>query len=94
MQGLKTIADNLVNTLKNSVIVLAGVKEDKGFFVVKIAAQTMKNHSLTANDLIKQLTNITGGNGGGRPDMAQAGGIEIAKIDQALQSLHDFLATA
>ena len=41
-----------------------------------------------AGDLIRPIAQVLGGSGGGRPDMAQAGGTEVAKIDEALEKLY------
>ena len=41
-----------------------------------------------AGDLIRPIAQILGGSGGGRPDMAQAGGTDVAKIDEALEKLY------
>jgi alanyl-tRNA synthetase len=45
-----------------------------------------------AGDLIKGIAQVLGGSGGGRPDMAQAGGPDVDKLDQALESLYGRLA--
>ena len=41
-----------------------------------------------AGELIKRVAQIVGGRGGGRPDMAQAGGTDVAKLDEAIESLY------
>jgi len=46
-----------------------------------------------AGDLVKQVAIVVGGSGGGRPDMAQAGGTQIDKLDEALDSLYARLVT-
>ena len=45
-----------------------------------------------AGDLIKGIAQTVGGSGGGRPDMAQAGGTQVDKLDEALESLYARLA--
>jgi alanyl-tRNA synthetase len=45
-----------------------------------------------AGDLIKGIAQMLGGSGGGRPDMAQAGGTDVGKLDEALESLYARLA--
>jgi alanyl-tRNA synthetase len=45
-----------------------------------------------AGDLVKQVAVVVGGSGGGRPDMAQAGGTQIDKLDEALDSLYSRLS--
>ena len=48
--------------------------------------------SYKAGDLIKSVAQIVGGSGGGRPDMAQAGGTQVDRLDEALESLYARLA--
>jgi alanyl-tRNA synthetase len=43
---------------------------------------------LKAGELIKAVSKIVGGSGGGRPDMAQAGGTDVAKIDEAMAAFY------
>jgi alanyl-tRNA synthetase len=43
---------------------------------------------IKAGDLVKSLAAIVGGRGGGRPDMAQAGGPDVAKLDEAIAASH------
>jgi len=43
---------------------------------------------LKAGDLIKNSAQILGGSGGGRPDMAQAGGTELARLDEAIDAIY------
>jgi alanyl-tRNA synthetase len=45
-----------------------------------------------AGDIIKKVAEVVGGSGGGRPDMAQAGGLEVGKIDEALARFYQVLA--
>ena len=46
-----------------------------------------------AGNIAKKAATILGGSGGGRPDMAQAGGPEVGELDRALQSIEEFLAS-
>ena len=43
---------------------------------------------MNAGKLVKEAATVCGGGGGGRPDMAQAGGTDVAKIDEALEKLY------
>ena len=45
-----------------------------------------------AGDLIRPIAQILGGSGGGRPDMAQAGGTDVARIDEALEKLYGLVS--
>ena len=50
-----------------------------------------KNVNYNAGQLVKEAAIIAGGNGGGRPDFAQAGGKDVSKVDDALAKINDIL---
>ena len=81
----KDLADRLSDKLGQSVIVLA-IVSDKVVFVVK-----SKVKAVNAGQIAKMAAVITLGNGGGRPDFAQAGGKDVTKVDEALQAVKDEL---
>ncbi|KJS25488.1 MAG: alanyl-tRNA synthetase, partial [Pseudomonas sp. BRH_c35] len=81
-KALLALVDQLKNKLGSAVILLGGVQDDK---VVLVAGVTQDlTGRLKAGDLMKQAAAAVGGKGGGRPDMAQGGGSEPAKLDDAL----------
>lgn len=81
-KALLALVDQLKNKLGRAVILLGGVHEDK---VVLVAGVTKDlTGQLKAGDLMKQAAAAVGGKGGGRPDMAQGGGIDAAGLDAAL----------
>lgn len=81
----KDLVDRLSDKLGQSVIVLA-VVTDKVVFIVK-----SKVKEVNAGAIAKKAAMVTLGNGGGRPDFAQAGGKDITKVDEALQTIKDEL---
>ncbi|MFC1752515.1 alanine--tRNA ligase [Thermoproteota archaeon] len=83
---LKSLADELTNANSNIVVVLASEKQGKGFFLVKLGS-SVDTGVINAQDLIKTLTGIAGGGGGGRPNMAQAGGAESRLLSKALEAV-------
>ncbi|AVD89195.1 MULTISPECIES: alanine--tRNA ligase [unclassified Pseudomonas] len=81
-KALLTLVDQLKNKLGHAVILLGSEHEGK---VVLVAGVTKDLSSqLKAGDLMKQAAAAVGGKGGGRPDMAQGGGVDVAALDQAL----------
>ncbi|GIP20775.1 alanine--tRNA ligase [Paenibacillus sp. J22TS3] len=84
MDVLRTMADELKLKLPEAVLVLGAVVEDKVNFVVAVPQQEVKR-GLHAGKLVKELAALCGGGGGGRPDMAQAGGKDASKLDEALK---------
>jgi alanyl-tRNA synthetase len=81
--ALRDAVDKLKNKLKTAVIVLASVQPDDK--VIVIAGVTHDATSrLKAGDLVNVVAQPIGGRGGGRPDMAQAGGTDASKLNDAL----------
>ena len=76
--ALKTLADRLMEHVKEGVVFLANIDGKK---IVFIAKSTTDIH---AGNLVKEAAKIAGGGGGGRPDFAQAGGKDVTKIDDVL----------
>lgn len=81
-KALLALVDQLKNKLGSGVILLGGVFEEK---VVLVAGVTQDlSARLKAGDLMKQAAAAVGGKGGGRPDMAQGGGTDAGRLDEAL----------
>jgi alanyl-tRNA synthetase len=82
---LRPFVDRISDRLPNGFILLANVSEDKVTFIAK------SNNDIHAGNIAKKAATITGGNGGGRADFAQAGGKDITKVDEALQTIKEEL---
>lgn len=81
-KALLALVDQLKNKLGHAVILLGSEHEGK---VVLVAGVTKDlSGQLKAGDLMKQAAAAVGGKGGGRPDMAQGGGVDVAALDKAL----------
>ncbi len=88
-KGLLALVDQLKNKLGSAVILLGGLQDDK---VVLVAGVTQDlTAKLKAGDLMKQAAAAVGGKGGGRPDMAQGGGVDVAALDGALALVGPFV---
>lgn len=83
MDDLRSLADTVLDKLGSGVVLLGTAQGDKVNFVCKVAKSDTKK-GLHAGKIIKAAAQAAGGNGGGRPDMAQAGGKEPDKLDAAL----------
>jgi len=87
---------NTADTLKNKIgqdagiIVLASEQEGKVSFVAA-ATKTAVAKGIHAGNIIKEAAKATGGGGGGRPDMAQAGGKDPSKIDAAFAKVRELI---
>ncbi|MBB5263575.1 alanyl-tRNA synthetase [Catenibacillus scindens] len=84
MNGLMNLGDQLKARLGQGVIVLASEKDGKVNLLSMATDEAMKNGAHAGN-LIKGIAKLVGGGGGGRPNMAQAGGKNPAGIDNALK---------
>ncbi len=87
---LKAQADRLRDQLGSGVVVLAADKGDKALLLVA-ATKDLAPSKLKAGDVIKAIAPLVGGRGGGRPDMAQAGGTDPSGIEAALAAAKDTL---
>jgi len=90
--GLRAVADTLRNRLGSGIVCVGSVVDGK---VNLIAAVTKDLTSrFQAGKLIQEVAKAVGGGGGGRPDLAQAGGKDPAKLDAALELVYAFVARA
>jgi len=87
MAGLRSLADRLRDKEQSCVIALGGVFEGKVSLFVVVKGDKELLSKVKANDLIKEMASEVGGTGGGRPEMAQAGGKDPAKLDVALEKV-------
>lgn len=90
MNGLRNLGDNLKEKLTNGVIVLASSQEDKVNLIVMATDDAVKNGAHAGN-IIKSIAPLVGGGGGGRSNMAQAGGKNPAGIDASLAKVEECL---
>ncbi|MGH8372933.1 MAG: alanine--tRNA ligase, partial [Gammaproteobacteria bacterium] len=86
---LRDTVDQLKNKLGSAAIVLAAVEDNKVRLVAGVTADRMSK--LKAGELVNAVAQQVGGKGGGRPDMAQAGGDNPAGLDAALHSVPDWV---
>jgi alanyl-tRNA synthetase len=90
IDGLRTIADMVRDRLQCGVVTLGSVHADKVSFVAMATKEAVAK-GVHAGNIVKEVSKITGGGGGGRPDMAQAGGRQPEKITDALQLAIDII---
>jgi len=80
-KALRDMADSLKNKMKSGVFLLAAVDGDKISLIAGVTLDLQKQYK--AGDLMRTVAPIVGGKGGGRPDMAQGGGTDPTKLDEA-----------
>ena len=90
MNGLRDLGDQLKEKLGEGVVVLASEKDGKVNLITMATDEAMKKGAHAGN-LIKGIAGKVGGGGGGRPNMAQAGGKNPAGIEEALEEAKSVL---
>ena len=87
---LRDYVDKIRDKLESGIIVLGSKNEDKVMLICAVTDDLTKQYN--AGKIIKEMSGIVGGKGGGRPDMAQGGGSNPQKLTQALESLKKIIA--
>ncbi|HTU50435.1 MAG TPA: alanine--tRNA ligase [Acidobacteriaceae bacterium] len=82
---VRTLVDNLRGKLGSGVVVLGGVQED-GKVALIVGVTKDLTSRVQAGKVVAQLAQMVGGSGGGRPDMAEAGGKDASQLDAALRN--------
>ena len=91
--GMREMGDFLRDKLGSAVVVLGTVAEGAPILVA-MATPDLVERGINAGSLARDAAKLMGGGGGGRPDMAQAGGRQPEKLDQALASVLDLVRAA
>jgi alanyl-tRNA synthetase len=90
MNGLRNMMDDLKQKLESGIIVL-GTAQGEKVNVIAGVTEDLVEKGYHAGKLIKEVASRCGGGGGGRPDMAQAGGKDPEKLDGALQFVEEWV---
>ena len=88
---LREMGDILRSKLNSAVIVLATVYNDNPSFLAMVTPDLVAR-GFYANDIIKKVAKVAGGSGGGKAEMAQAGGKDATRLDEALDSVESIIA--
>ncbi len=86
---LRDISDTLKSETNNLILVLASINNDKVTFLVSIT-DDLVSKGYHAGKIVKEVASTCGGGGGGKANMAQAGGKDITKVDEALEKVENF----
>ena len=86
---LRDMADSLRDRLGSGIVVLGGIKEDKVLLVTMVSKDLTQKFQ--AGKIIKRIAKALGGDGGGRPDMAQAGGNRPDLLESILAQVYDWV---
>ncbi|TES88082.1 MAG: alanine--tRNA ligase [Desulfobacteraceae bacterium] len=89
--ALRDIADKFRDKIKSGIVTLGASAGSKVLLIVVVTKDlTNRFH---AGEIVKQVASVVGGGGGGRPDMAQAGGTKPEKLDQALEKVYEVVGS-
>lgn len=92
MNGMRALADRVRDKLKSGVVALGGVSDDKVSLLVAVTKDLTA--SIKAGELIKSMAVEVGGTGGGRPELAQAGGKQPEGLPRALEKVFPLVEQA
>jgi len=87
----RTAIDSLKKKAKSAAIVLGIASDDGKVMLLAGVTDDLIKKGVKAGDIVKEIAPIVGGGGGGRPDMAQAGGKDASKLDEALTQAKAFI---
>lgn len=89
LDTLRNFEERIKEKYKDLIIIFATVKNNKIIFTASVSDSLTNKYS--AGKIVKEVSKITGGNGGGKKNFAQAGGKDISKLDEALEKVYDLI---
>jgi alanyl-tRNA synthetase len=90
--ALRELAEQLRDKLGDSVVLVGSEREGKAQLVLTVSKALTAR--LRAGELIRDIAAMVGGSGGGRPDMAQAGGTDASRLDEAIARIYELVRPA
>jgi alanyl-tRNA synthetase len=88
VDALRFTGDSVRKSMPDVAAVLGSVVDDKPMFIAMVP-KALVERGLHAGNLLKRVATVAGGSAGGRPDMAQGGGKDVSKLDEALAVVPD-----
>jgi alanyl-tRNA synthetase len=88
---LRQLADKFRDKVSRGIVVLGTVVNDKPMLIAAVTDDLVKE-GYHAGKLVKQVAQIVGGGGGGRPNLAQAGGRDASKLEEAIAAVPGLIA--
>ena len=84
-EALRNLADAVRDKLGSGIVLLGSKAEEKVLFVATVSRDLVKQ-GFNAGSIVREAAKVAGGGGGGRPDMAQAGGRDVSKLEAAIEA--------
>ncbi|HEY8561774.1 MAG TPA: alanine--tRNA ligase [Pyrinomonadaceae bacterium] len=85
--GMRHLSDTLMSKIKSGVVVLGRTDEGKVSFIVRVSDDL--TGKVSAGNIVREIAPIVGGRGGGKPDMAEGGGTDGSKLNEALEKSYE-----
>ena len=82
--GMRHLSDTLMAKIKSGVVILARTEDDKVSFIVRVSDDLTDR--VKAGKIVQEIAPIVGGRGGGKADMAEGGGTDLSKLNDALEA--------
>ena len=89
-EAMREMGDFLKTRLESAVLVMGGIVDDRPTLVAMVTDDLVAS-GLHAGNIVKEAAQVMGGGGGGRPNLAQAGGRHADRLDASLQSVADIV---
>jgi alanyl-tRNA synthetase len=89
---LRDLADRYKEKIKTGIVVLGSSADSKALLIVVVTKDL--TDQFHAGKIVKEIASVVGGGGGGRPDMAQAGGTMPENLDQALEKVYEVVGSS
>jgi len=87
--GMRQLSDTLLARMKSGVVVLARTEDDKVSIIVRVSDDL--TDKIKAGKIVQEIAPIVGGRGGGKADMAEGGGTDASKLNDALQASYNVI---
>jgi alanyl-tRNA synthetase len=88
-KGLREMADRLKNQIRSGIVLLGSQTDGKVMLICAVTPDLAEKYP--AQKLVKEIAQYVGGTGGGRADMAQAGGTNVEGLNQALEKIYEII---
>ena len=85
--ALRNLADRFKDKIKSGIVVLGSKAGSKAMLIAVVTKDLTDRYH--AGNIVKEIATVIGGRGGGRPDMAQAGGNQPENLEQALEKVYE-----
>ncbi|MBX7170269.1 MAG: alanine--tRNA ligase [Pyrinomonadaceae bacterium] len=82
--GMRHLSDTLMAKIKSGVVILARTEDEKVSFIVRVSDDL--TGKVKAGEIVREIAPIVGGRGGGKPDMAEGGGTDSSKLNDAIEA--------